>query len=306
MSFASLVRKELCSVTTSSASKLRAELYGMMLFSKKFSDRKIIFKTENVYTVNRYINLASNLFVPLIEKTSTLKAKKNNSKLYTVNFIDENDCKRIFEFYGHSSKQVSLRVNWANIDEEELLPAFLRGVFLSCGSITDPEKSYHLEFCVPYKNLSSDLCRVMEEIPQCSIKPNVINRNGVFVTYIKGSEQITDLLTFLGAGNAAMEIMGTKAIKQVRNNVNRKRNSEIANIERVAAASAKQINAIEKIKAHKGLESLPDDLKEIALLRLENPDMSLRALGECLSPKISRSGVNHRIQRLLEIAEDIK
>lgn len=306
MSFASFVRKELCSNTTSSVSKLRAECYGMMLFAKKFSAEKITFKTENPYTVNRYINLASNLFVPLIEKTSTLKAKKNNTKLYTVNFIDENDCKRIYEDFGHSEKNISLRINWANIDEEELLPAFLRGVFLSCGSITDPEKSYHLEFCVPYKNLSSDLCRVIEEIPQCSIKANVINRGGVFVTYIKGSEQITDLLTFIGAGNSAMEIMGTKAIKQVRNNVNRKRNSEIANIEKVAAASAKQINAIEKIKKHKGLESLPDDLREIAGLRLENPDMSLRALGDSLSPKISRSGVNHRIQRILQIAENIK
>ena len=306
MSFASQVRKELCSNTSSSVNNLKAELYGMMLFSKKFSSSKITFKTENNYTVNRYMNLAENLFVPLIEKTSTLKAKKNNTKLYTVNFIDENDCRRIFEEFGHSDKKISLRINWANIDDEELLPSFLRGVFLSCVSITNPEKSYHLEFCVPYKNLSSDLCRVIEEIPQCSIKASVINRGGVFVTYIKGSEQITDLLTYIGAVNSAMEIMGTKAVKQVRNNVNRKRNSEIANIEKVAAASAKQINAIEKIIKYKKIESLPDDLKEIAYLRLENPDMSLRMLGESLNPKISRSGVNHRIQRLIEYSYNLK
>lgn len=306
MSFASQVRKELCSNTTSSVGKLRAELYGMMLFAKKFSSSKITFKTENNYTVSRYINLAENLFVPLIEKTSTPKPKKNNKKLYTVNFIDENDCRRIFEDFGHSDKNISLRINWANIDEEDLLSSFLRGVFLSCGSITNPEKSYHLEFCVHYKNLSSDLCRVFEEIPQCTIKANVINRGGVFVTYIKGSEQITDFLTYIGAVNSAMEIMGTKAVKQVRNNVNRKRNSEIANIEKVAAASAKQINAIEKIMKHKKLESLPDDLKEVAYLRLENPDMSLRALGDSLNPKISRSGVNHRIKKLIQIADDLK
>ena len=306
MSFASLVRKELCSNTTSSTNKLRAELYGMMLFAKHFSPVKITFKTENTYTINRYINLSTNLYVPLIEKTSTLKAKKTNTKLYVANFIDENDCKRIYEDYGHHSKQISLRVNWANIDDDDLLSSFLRGVFLSCGSVTDPEKSYHLEFNVQYKNLCNDLCRVLEEIPQCTIKANVINRGGAFVTYIKGSEQITDFLTYIGAHNSAMEIIGTKAMKQVRNNVNRKRNSEIANIEKVAAASAKQIIAIEKIMNSKGLETLPDDLKEIAYLRIENPDMSLRALGESLTPPISRSGVNHRIQRILQIAEDIQ
>ena len=109
----------------------------------------------------------------------------------------------------------------------------------------------------------------------------------------------------MGAPNSAMEIMGAKAVKQVRNNVNRRRNSEIANIQKSAAASAVQINAIEKIKNKKGLESLPDDLREIALLRLENPDMSLRSLGQALTPEISRSGVNNRIHRILQIAEDL-
>ena len=107
----------------------------------------------------------------------------------------------------------------------------------------------------------------------------------------------------MGAPIRAMEIMGTKAVKQVRNNVNRRINSEVANIGKVAAASARQIEAIEHIKTIKGLESLPQDLKEIAFLRLENPEMSLRDLGQNLSPPISRSGANHRIQRLLELAD---
>ncbi|MDD6225661.1 MAG: DNA-binding protein WhiA [bacterium] len=305
MSFASQVKKELCSDTSSSSQLLRAELYGMMLFAKKFSEKAITFKTENNYTVNRYVNLAMNLFCPLIEKTSILKAKKNNTRLYTVNFIDENDCRRIFEDFGHYSRQINLRINWANLDNRDDMASFMRGVFLSCGSITDPEKSYHLEFSVPYKNLCEDLCRVIEELFQSELRPRVTNRSGIYVVYIKGSEEITDLLTFMGAPNSAMEIMGAKAVKQVRNNVNRRRNSEIANIQKSAAASAVQINAIEKIKNKKGLESLPDDLREIALLRLENPDMSLRSLGQALTPEISRSGVNHRIHRILQIAEDL-
>ena len=100
-----------------------------------------------------------------------------------------------------------------------------------------------------------------------------------------------------------MEIMGTKAIKQVRNNVNRRINGEVANIGKIASASAKQLEAINHIKKTKGLETLPEDLREIAYLRLENPEMSLRDLGQNLSPPISRSGANHRIQRLLEYAD---
>ena len=101
-----------------------------------------------------------------------------------------------------------------------------------------------------------------------------------------------------------MEIMGTKAVKQVRNNVNRRINSEVANIGKIATASAKQLEAIEYIKKTKGLDTLPDDLREIAYLRLENPEMSLRDLGQNLTPPISRSGANHRIQRLLEYAQN--
>ena len=103
-----------------------------------------------------------------------------------------------------------------------------------------------------------------------------------------------------------MEIMGTKAVKQVRNNINRRINSEVANITKIASASAKQLAAIQKIKDKKGIESLPDDLREIAVLRLENPEMSLRDLGQNLSVPISRSGANHRMNRLLEYAEDLE
>lgn len=305
MSFASDVKKELCSNTAVEPQQLRAECYGMMLFSKHFSAERISLKTENPYTAARFADLASVLFSPLIEKKSTLKPRKNNARLYTVSLIHPEECAKIFDDFGHMKNQVSLRVNRANLDQDELAAAFLRGVFLSCGSITDPEKGYHLEFSVPYQNLSRDLSKLISEIPQCSIAPSVINRGGSFVTYIKGSEQITDLLIFIGAGNSAMEIMGAKAVKELRNQINRKRNSEVANIEKVAAASAKQINAIEKIKKHKEFENMPEDLKELALLRLENPDMSLRELGKHLSPPISRSGANHRMMRILEWAQDL-
>ena len=129
------------------------------------------------------------------------------------------------------------------------------------------------------------------------------DRRGAFVVYSKGMEQVTDVLTYLGAQSAAMELMQVKMLKEVRNQVNRRTNFETANLGKTATAAARQLLAIQKIVASTGLGELPEDLRELAELRLQNPDMSLRELGETLSPPLSRSGVNHRLQRLVELAE---
>lgn len=302
MSFSSDVKKELCSNEILDRELLRAELYGMLLFGKTFSEDKIVFTTENTYASKRITLLLQNLYMPIIEKQTALRTKSSDSHLYKIVVMDSDDCKRIYNDFGHIKSQITLRVNRANVYSEELSSAFVRGVFLGCGSVSDPMKSYHAEFCVPHKNLSADLCQILSEITECSFTPKTVLRSGNYVVYFKGSEQICDLLTYIGAPLSAMEIMGTKAVKQVRNNVNRRINSEVANIGKVASASAKQLEAIEYIKKTQGLESLPDDLREIAYLRLENPEMSLRDLGQNLIPPISRSGANHRIQRLLEYA----
>lgn len=304
MSFSSDVKKEICSVEVYERELLKAELYGMLLFGKVFSEDRIVFTTENPYASKRICFLLENLYMPIIERQSALRTKTSENHLYKIIIVDADECKKIFEDFGHLRTQVTLRVNRANVYSEELSSAFVRGVFLSCGSVSDPVKSYHAEFCVPYKNLSVDLCKILSEITECEFTPKTVQRSGNYVVYFKGSEQICDLLTYIGAPLSAMEIMGTKAVKQVRNNVNRRINSEVANIGKIATASAKQLEAIEYIKRTKGLDTLPDDLREIAYLRLENPEMSLRDLGQNLTPPISRSGANHRIQRLLEYAQN--
>lgn len=281
---------------------LKAELYGMLLFGKSFSQRQIVFTTESSHAVRRAAFLLENLYMPIIERQSALRVRTGESRLYRLSVVGEDDCKRIFEDFGHNGAQVTRRVNRANLSGEECAAAFVRGVYLSCGSVSDPAKSYHAEFCAPYKNLSADLSKILTEVTECAFTPKTVRRSGSYIVYFKGSEQICDLLTYMGAPIQAMEIMGTKAVKQVRNNVNRRINSEVANITKVASASAKQLEAIKTIKNTVGLEVLPDDLKEIAYLRLENPEMSLRTLGENLTPPISRSGANHRMQRLLEYA----
>lgn len=305
MSFSSDVKKELCSHQSFDREQLKAELYGMLLFGKCFREDKIVFTTENTHAVKRITTLLENLYTPILEKQSALRTRTSENHLYKITVVDFNDCKRIFEDFGHTKQQVTLRVNRANAAGDECAAAFVRGVFLSCGSVSDPMKSYHAEFCAPYKNLSVDLCKILSEVTDCVFSPKTVQRNGAYVVYFKGSEQICDLLTYIGAPIQAMEIMGTKAVKQVRNNINRRINGEVANIAKVASASARQLEAIAYIKRTIGIEALPDDLREIALLRLENPEMSLRDLGQNLNPPISRSGANHRIQRLLEYA-DIK
>ena len=308
MSFSSDIKKELCTAEVYERDLLKAELYGMLIFGKTFRQDKIVFTTESVDAARRITMLLQNLYMPIIEKQAALRAKTGQSHLFKISVIDSDECKRIFEDFGHMGKQITLRVNRANIYSEELAQAFLRGVFLSCGSASDPQKGYHAEFCVPYKNLAADLCKILSEINECGFSPKTVLRSGNYIVYFKGSEQICDLLTYTGAPISAMEIMGTKAVKQVRNNINRRINGEMANIGKIASASARQIEAIKLIKKKQGLDTLPGDLREIAYLRLENPEMSLRDLGQNLNPPISRSGANHRIQRLLEYAgmEDSK
>ncbi len=304
MSFSSNIKKELCLSESFDRESLKAELYGMLLFGKTFSDSKIVFKTENIYACKRITLLLQNLYMPIIEKQTDLRTKNTDKHLYKIIVVDSDECKKIFDDFGHSSSQVTLRVNRANLSSDELAASFIRGVFLGCGSVSDPNKSYHAEFCVPFKNLSADLCKLLSEITECGLTPKTVTRNGNYVVYFKGSEQICDLLTYIGAPHSAMEIMGTKAFKQVRNNVNRRINSEVANIGKIASASARQIEAIKYIQRMQGLETLPEDLREIAYLRLENPEMSLRDLGQNLVPPISRSGANHRIQRLMEYVQN--
>ncbi len=300
MSFSSDVKKELCSREFSDREAQRAELYGMLLFGKIFREDSIVFTTESQHAAKRVSMLLERLYMPIIEKQAALRTRTGTNRLYRVQVVDSGDCKRIFGDFGHSGTQITLRVNRANISSDESAAAFVRGVFLCCGSVSDPAKSYHAEFCVPYKNLSADLRKILTEAAECGFTPKTVRRSGSYIVYFKGSEQICDLLTYMGAPVQAMEIMGTKAFKQVRNNVNRRINSEVANIAKSASASARQLEVIKRIQKTTGLESLPDDLREIALLRLENPEMSLRALGENLDPPISRSGANHRIQRLME------
>ncbi len=301
MSFATETKKELCMIAVTDVEELRCEFYAMLLLCREFSPHSIVFKTENKHTADRFVSLCAMLFSPIIEHTKPLS---RSSKTYTARIIDSADCKRIFDFYGHDERDIALRVNRANIPDSNCERAFVRGIFLSCGSVTDPDKGYHLELCVVHKNLCSDVCNIIENLEECNIHIKMLNRNGSYVAYIKDSEQITDLLAFMGASNSAMTVMGTKALKQIRNTANRRVNSEVANLQKIAGAAATQIKAIKKLKNSGRFQALSEELKQVALLRLEYPELSLRDMGEMLTPPISRSGVNHRLTKLIQLSQE--
>ncbi|MBQ7217950.1 MAG: DNA-binding protein WhiA [Ruminococcus sp.] len=304
MSFSTETKREICRTLSTRKPLQYAELYAMLLLGRSFTPDNIVFKTENEHTFSHFIFLLNTLFKAKTEVVAPMRGETGRNKNYTVTLTRAADCRRIFEHYGHDSREITLRVNRANIEDEDQQRAFVRGAFLACGSVTDPEKSYHLEFAVSYRTLCMDICRIIREIQDCNIAIKMLARQGAYIAYVKDSEQITDLLTYMGAVTASMNVMGTKALKQVRNSANRRANSEIANLNKTAAASAAQIKAIKKLRRSGKFNLLPDELKTVAELRYDYPELTLRQLGEMLDPPISRSGVNHRLEKIIRFSED--
>ena len=306
MSFSKETKESLCAERELTCEQKTALIYGMALSSKSFGPSAVSMTTESRPAAMTYSEGIASLTGAIVDLTVKLTRRGGESCLYYLSVPDKDDCKRVFEFFGHDRSQPSLRINRANIDGEGAVSRFLRGVFLVCGSVTDPEKDYHLEFSVPHKNLASDLERIISEIEEINAEPRTVQRKGSYVVYIKGSDNIEDMLTYIGAPMSALNIMQSRMVKSVRNRVNRKINSETANLNKTADASAKQLIAIELIREKCGLDSLPEDLREIAFIRIEHPEYNLRELGNALPVPISRSGANHRIQRLMTIAEELK
>ncbi|MBQ3265795.1 MAG: DNA-binding protein WhiA [Ruminococcus sp.] len=304
MSFSSDTKQEICQKLSTVRSLQYSELYAMLLLGKEFSSRSIVFKTENEDTFSHFVFLLSRLFKAKCEVIAPNKGESGRNRAYTVTVISPEKCRAIFEHYGHEDRDLNLRVNRANIDSEDELRAFIRGAFLACGSVTDPEKGYHLEFAVSRRNLCMDICRLVYEIQECDITIKMTSRSGSYIAYVKDSEQITDLLTYMGAVTASMNVMGMKALKQVRGNANRRANSEIANLQKTASASARQIKAIKKLRKDGRYNLLPDELKAVAEIRYDYPELTLRELGAMLDPPISRSGVNHRLEKIIRMAEE--
>lgn len=295
MSFSSDVKKELCTIECENDCCQRAEAYGLLYFARSFGKNEISIMTDYDFVAERYAKAVEYL---IYETPCTTISKSGK---FTVEIKNKDARMDILNELGYSGSEMSYRLMNSNIENECCYGAFLRGAFLACGIVTDPKKEYHLEFDVSFKNKCRDLSQMFDNF---SAKPKMSDRNGMNILYFKDSSHIEDVLTVMGAQVSVMEFIGEKILKDVRNNVNRKVNCDNANIRKTCEAAAKQNSAIESLIKSGKFDELSPELKELAKLRLDNPEMTLSELGACLSEPISRSGVNHRLRKIVALAEE--
>lgn len=299
MSFSADIKNELCSVTPTQCC-LKAEAFGLLLFGRSFSFGEISFMTEQKSVAMRYCDTLRTLtgVIPVISCS-----KAGN---YKIRIEASEDRKKVLSFFGYTGKELALRVNFSNFEnneEECCFKSFIRGAFLACGSISNPEKDYHLEFGVAKSKLCDDLMTVIEE---AGLKVKKLKRSNGYLLYCKDAEGIEDFLGAMGANSAFFVMMETRAFKTVKNKINRRMNFEAANLSRTIETGMNQIDLINDILKKISLDDMTDDLAQLASLRLDNPDLSLDALGKLMNPPMSRSAVSRRFKKLKDIKEEVE
>lgn len=277
MSFSSEVKQELSSINTYSKSNLiEAELIGYLMSANiKEENEKIEFITENEFNIERIYKILFKLKIEYEPETrrKTFVAKINKPNLRNIE----------------------------NLETEEEKKALIRGIFLGSGSINDPTKKYHLEILLNDKDVAQYIQNILKSF---NIKAKILEMNNTI--YIKEGEEISKFLAFIGAQKAVLKYEEIRVMREIRNNVNRQVNCETANLNKTISASVMQIEAINYLKKVKKYEELPTGLQEIAELRLEYPEMSLKDLGSLLENSLGKSGVNHRLKKIIEIADEAK
>ena len=304
MSFSLSVKEELAKIEYMPSCCRHAMAYGMLLFGREFSKSGISIMTEHEIVAQKYASLLES------ETGVTADISVSKAGKYPVS-VKGRDIETVLSCFSTSGNESFSRINRGNLlnessGESEILnccnAAFFRGAFLSCGTVSNPNKGYHLEFVVPFRTLSLDLMKMLTEY---NLKAKHMVRRYVNIIYIKDSESIEDLLNIMGAQGCAFEIMNIKIYKDFRNVSNRRANFDSANVARTAIAACAQVEKIQKIIDRNKLSELPEDLRQFAVMRVENPDSSLREFGEMFSPPLSRSAVNHRIKKLIAFAEHL-
>ncbi len=287
MSFSGEVKRELAKQISPARHCRIAELAAILNFCGQYGRDKeggftIGFQTENEAVVRKGFTL--------LEKTFNIEAGA---------MLNENEIQGILSKIGNLEEPVSPLL----IKNSCCKRAFLRGAFLSIGSMSDPAKGYHLEF---------DCCdeakakQLQELIKGFGIEAKIILRKRYYVVYLKEGAGIVDLLNVCEAPVSLMNLENLRILKEMRNSVNRRVNCETANIARTVSAAARQVEDIQYLQLHYGFQNLPDGLRQMAEVRLENPDTPLKELGEYFTPPIGKSGVNHRLRKLSELAEKVR
>lgn len=299
-SFAYKVRSELCRTAVQRLCCARAEAYGVLLYCNTFTSREIRIITENPEFAARLPRLFQRAFTLRFDR---LPEEDTGRGKLIFQITQQDKLNKIINQFGYDPRQNPvLHVNFGMLEDECCRTAFLRGAFLSGGSVTDPEKRYHLELATSHLQASREVSALLTEL---GFFPRSVMRSGSAVIYFKQSEHIEDFLTKIGAPASAMDIMTAKVDKEIRNGANRAMNCDMANVNKTLDAALEQKNAIEKLQQHGALENLPDKLRQTALLRLQYPELSLTQLAERCDPPVTKSCLNHRMRKLMSMAQEL-
>ena len=301
MSFSSELKENLSKIPNLKNKELvKFELIGYLISNNTTCDKKnIYYTTVNEYNINRFSKLLSNMEISNFK--IDIKGKNYVITLPKTNSINEikysvND----IEISSAFEEQIQ-NLNKIKEQEEMAIKALTRGIFLGSGSVNNPEKKYHLEIILSSKKNANIIKKLLLKM---QIKFKELERKNGYSLYIKEGEEISKFLAFIGANSSVLKFEEIRVIRDMKNNVNRKVNCETANLNKTINAAVKQIDAIKKIKARGNFENLSENLREIANLRLENPDTSLVELGQMLKNPIGKSGVNHRLNQLIELSKN--
>ena len=297
MSFSFDTKNELCRLPVQRLCCARAEAYGILLYCNTFNPTEIRIITENPNFAARLPKLFHRAFGLRFDRQPEPGAPGK----MVFQITDPKKLSHIIDLFGYSREQsLVLHINFALLEEDCCRASFLRGVFFAGGSITDPLKRYHLELTTSHAQASRELEVLLRE---CGYPPKSLSRSGSFITYFKQSDQIEDFLTLIGAPVAAMNIMSAKLEKDLRNSVNRRINCDSANVDKAIEAAQEQLEAIRRLRAADRLDQLPEKLRQTAALREANPEMTLSELAAEFDPPVTKSCLNHRLRKILELAK---
>lgn len=301
MSFSSELKESLSKIPNLKNKELvKFELIGYLISNNTTCDKKnIYYSTINEYNINRFSKLLSNMEISNFK--IDIKGKNYIIKLQKISQLQEVEYKeKDIEISLDFEKQIQ-NLNNMKEQEEMAIKALTRGIFLGSGSVNNPENKYHLEIILSNKRNAQIIKNLLSKM-QIHLKE--LERKNGYSLYIKEGEEISRFLAFIGANSSVIKFEEIRVIREIKNNVNRKVNCETANLNKTINAAVRQIEAIKKLKETGKYKNLSDNLKEMANLRLENPDSSLVELGQMLKDPIGKSGVNHRLNQLIELARE--
>lgn len=300
MSFASEIKSELLRMESKKACCEKAELCGLMCYAGTvLSGGKIKITTENAATARRGFTLIKDCFGITGEIVTNHGRQGKGGNAYSILVETPGEALGMLSgLFLMDRHAVSFRIREEILPSPCCLRAFLRGAFLGGGSVANPEKEYHLELTTPRPLLAEDTVRLFESF---GLGAKIVQRKTSHVVYFKSSEEIGDVLNIIGAHSAYMELMNVKILKETRNQVNRRVNCETANLDKAVDAAQLQVQAIRRLEKAGRLSSLSPSLQETARARLDFPEAPLSELGQML--KISKSGINHRMRKLVALSE---